>query len=137
MLFNTTHKSSQMVFFSVPKLYNLTQEEFDWPQYTTNQSAPVAIARFSLDPDTQVVDLRSEWQPRADFWLAIDNLLQFPPETTTTEMMTSTEIEQNPGELKSDSKTNILKLEGSEVRNRNNYIKTSQQHDNMRMYSPV
>ena len=66
--------------FRVPKLYNLTQEEFEWPQYTTNQSAPVAIARFSLDPDTQVVDLRSEWQPRADFWLAIDNLLQFPPE---------------------------------------------------------
>ena len=64
----------------MPKLYNLAQEEFEWPQYTTNQSAPVAIARFSLDPDTQVVDLRSEWQPRADFWLAIDNLVQFPPE---------------------------------------------------------
>ena len=117
------------MLFRVPKLFNLTQEEFDWPQYTTNQSAPVAIARFSLDPDTQVVDLRSEWQPRADFWLAIDNLLQFPPETTitTTEAMTSTEIEQNPGELKSDSKTNILKLEGSEVRNRN----TSKRPDSM------
>ena len=102
-----------MVFFSVPKLYNLTQEEFEWPQYTTNQSAPVAIARFSLDPDTQVVDLRSEWQPRADFWLSIDNLLQFPPETTTitTESMTSTTTEE-PEELKSD----ILKLDSFEVR---------------------
>ena len=101
------------MLFRVPKLFNLTQEEFDWPQYTTNQSAPVAIARFSLDPDTQVVDLRSEWQPRADFWLAIDNLLQFPPEitTTTTETMTSTTTEE-PEELKSD----ILKLDSFEVR---------------------
>ena len=112
----------------MPKLYNLTQEEFEWPQYTTNQSAPVAIARFSLDPDTQVVDLRSEWQPRADFWLAIDNLLQFPLEsvTTTTEMMTSmtqmmtSTTTEEPEELKSD----ILKLDSFQVRKKTN-ISTS------------
>ena len=102
----------------MPKLYNLSGAASVWPHYSTDNSAAVAFARFSLDADTQVQDLRTYWQPQAHFWLAVEQLLQFPQtgvcatvtsDTTTTTTTTSSEEEEEEFE------TNILKLDSFEV----------------------
>ena len=61
-------------------------------------------------------DLRTYWQPQAHFWLAVEQLLQFPQtgvcatvtsDTTTTTTTTSEEEEK--------LQTDILKLDSFEV----------------------
>ena len=89
-----------------------------WPHYSTDNSAAVAFARFSLDADTQVQDLRTYWQPQAHFWLAVEQLLQFPQTgvcaTVTSDTTTTTKPDDDE-----DFETDILKLDSFQVKTPN------------------
>ena len=58
-------------------MYDLSDAAILWPQYTTDDSGEVPFARFSLDPDNEVGDLRDYWQPQTDMWLGWDARLEF------------------------------------------------------------
>ena len=64
-------------------------------------------------------DLRTYWQPQAHFWLAVEQLLQFPQTgvcaTVTSDTTTTTTTSEEEEKLQTD----ILKLDSFEVKPKN------------------
>ena len=59
-------------------------DRLEWPKYTKDEKN-MLVFDLNMGEDS-VIDGAEDWQPRLDFWLAIERLAQFKDPKETGEM---------------------------------------------------